>query len=93
MLSDVRSKSKNLHNMGKFLSFYIAGESFNIKVHKNSTPPATTHVNDSEHHFPEVDSSPTSTSNPGSRMSYGVFLSLCVCMCMCLRVCGVSFLC
>ena len=44
-------KSKKLHSMGRIFSFYIAGESIKIKVHKNSTPPAITHVNDFEDHF------------------------------------------
>ena len=60
------SKSKKLHSMGRIHSFYIAGESIKIKVHENSTPLAITHVNDFEYHFPDVDLSPTSTSNSGS---------------------------
>ena len=52
--------------MGKFHSFYITGESIKINVYENSTPLAITHANDSEHHFPDVDLSPTSTSNSES---------------------------
>ena len=52
--------------MGRIHSFYITSESIKIKVHKNSTPLAITHVNDFEYHFADVDLSPTSTSNSGS---------------------------
>ena len=69
--------------MGRIFSFYIAGESIKIKVHKNSTPLAIAHVNGFEDHFPDVDLSPTSTSNSGSWTLYDVlfvcyfFLELC----------------
>ena len=59
------SKSKKLHRMGRIHSFYIAGESIKIMVYENSTPLATTHVNDLEYHFPDVDLSLTFTSNSG----------------------------
>ena len=52
--------------MVRINSFYMAGESIKIKVHENSTPLATTHVDDFEYHFPDVDLSPTSTSSSGS---------------------------
>ena len=60
------SKSKKLHSIGRIHSFYIAGESFKIKVHENSAQLAITHVNDFEYHFSDVDLSPTSTSKSGS---------------------------
>ena len=56
-------KSKKLQSMEKIHSFCMAGESIKIKVHENSTQLAITHVNDFEYHFPDVDLSPTSTSN------------------------------
>ena len=71
------SKSKKLYSMGRIRRFYIACESFKIKVHENSTPLATTHVNDFEYHFPDVDLSPTLFSNSGSWTLYGVFFCVC----------------
>ena len=71
------SKSKKLHSMGRIHSFYIAGESVKIKVHENSTPLATIHVNDFEYHFTDVDLSPTSTQTLDHER-YKVLFSLCV---------------
>ena len=56
------SKSKKLHSLGKINSFFISGDTINIKVSENSLPLSITHVDDFGKYFPDIDLSPSERS-------------------------------
>ena len=56
------SKSKKLHSLGKINSFFILGDTINIKVIKNSLLLSIIHVDDFGKHFPDIDLSPPERS-------------------------------
>ena len=59
----LRSKSKKVHSLGKINSFFISGDTIEIKVSKNSLPLSITHVDDFRKYFPGIDLSPPNPRN------------------------------
>ena len=57
------AKSKKLHSLAKFHSFFISGDTIKIRDNENSSPLSLTHVADFGKYFPDVDLSPPKRSD------------------------------